>query len=275
MEPELRIPRTEARRKLEERIELAQQMLHRPVTTESQVHELKSEFRTWHDYNRTLLRRLFTTTGPAEAYEPVAYLASGSSSSPQRELELVRIDIEHQHRKLVSLRDQLELYDELLGSPEPARVSPGGPGGKTVFFVHGHDGERKLEVAHLIERITEQRPTILHELPNRGRTIIEKLEDHSAEAGFAVVLLTGDDVGGLDRGTLRPRARQNVVLELGLFIGLLGREHVVALHEHGVELPSDVEGVLYVSLEENWQLKLAQEMQAAGIALDLNKALKP
>lgn len=146
------------------------------------------------------------------------------------------------------------------------------PGSATVFIVHGHDGERKLEVADFIERVTGSRPTILHELANQGRTIIEKLEGHAGEAGFAVVLLTGDDVGGVNAESLQPRARQNVVLELGFFMGSLGRSHVVALCEEDVELPSDIGGLLYVPLAGDWKFQLAKEMRAAGINVDTNKA---
>ncbi len=273
-EPRLQVARAEARRSLDERIEIGQQMLDRPVNSAQGIDELKNDFRTWHDYNERLLQRLFTTTALADEYMPVMFM-SGGSPDPQRRLQSVRYDIEHQKQKLVSIANRLDLYDEpsRVGS-EAGRTSTM-PRGQTVFVVHGHDDVRKLEVAHFIERVTGRRPTILHEQSNRGRTVIEKLEDHAAEAGFAVVLLTGDDVGGVDKVSLRPRARQNVVMELGLFMGLLGRSGVVAPCEEGVERPSDIDGVLYLSFAEDWQLKLAQEMKAAKINLDLNKSLTP
>ena len=271
-EPKLQVARVEARRSLDERIDFGQQMLDRQVNAAQGVDELKNDFRTWHDYNKRLLQRLFTTAALADEYVPVMF-TSGGSSDPQRRLQSVRYDIEHQKQKLISIANRLDLFDEPSGAGAAAGRTATMPRGQTVFIVHGHDDARKLEVAHFVERVTGQRPTILHEQSNRGRTVIEKLEDHAAEAGFAVVLLTGDDIGGVDKTSLRPRARQNVVLELGLFMGLLGRSGVVALCEQGVERPSDIDGVLYVSFAENWQVKLAQEMQAAGIDLDLNKAL--
>jgi len=148
-----------------------------------------------------------------------------------------------------------------------SRAGPFGPG---IFLVHGHDSAMKLEVADFIERITGRRPVILHEQADQGRTIIEKFEDHASEAGFAIILLTADDEGGV-RGTgrLNPRARQNVVLEFGFFIGKLGRSRVVALYEDGVELPSDLQGVLYKKLSGNWQMELTEELSAAGISVEL------
>ena len=272
-EPRLHVARTEAHQSLKERIELGQQMLDRQVNSGQAVIQLKNDFHTWHDYNTLLLRRLFTTTALAEEYAPVMFASSGLGD-PQRRLLLVQNDIRRQHQKLVSIAGRLDLYDEPSGTGAAAGRTTTIPRGQTVFVVHGHDNERKLEVAGFIEGVTGKRPTILDERSNRGRTIIEKLGEHAAEAGFAVVLLTADDVGGVDEASLRPRARQNVVLELGLFLGLLGRSGVVALCEEGVETPSDIDGVLHVSFAENWQIKLANEMTAAEIELDLNKAIE-
>ncbi len=90
---------------------------------------------------------------------------------------------------------------------------------------------------------------------------------------FAVVLLTPDDMGGSRLGGQGPRARQNVILELGYFIGKLGRSRVCALHVGGVELPSDIHGVLYLPADatEKWKIDLAREISAAGITVDLNQ----
>jgi len=153
----------------------------------------------------------------------------------------------------------------------PAAVPPQS---KKVFIVHGHDNAAKETVARFLERLKLD-PIILHEQPNEGRTVIEKFEVH-ADVGFADVLLTPDDVGGVasDRTKLEARARQNVVFELGYFIGKLKRNRVCALYRRGVEIPSDYEGVLYVELDASggWTVKLAQELTAAGIPIDL-KAL--
>jgi predicted nucleotide-binding protein len=99
-----------------------------------------------------------------------------------------------------------------------------------VFLVHGRDDAARETVARFLERLGLE-AVILHAQATRGRTFIEKLEHYSG-ADCAVVLLTPDDVGALktDAAKLQPRARQNVVLELGYFVALLGRDHVCALH---------------------------------------------
>ena len=145
-----------------------------------------------------------------------------------------------------------------------------------VFIVHGRDEGAKNEVARFIEKLNLV-PVILHEQANLGRTIIEKFEQH-AQVGFAIVLLTPDDVGSLrsDENCLNPRARQNVIFELGYFIGKLGRKRVCALVKGNVETPSDYDGVIYTPLEgsSGWKLKLIQELKNVGFKIDANRVFQ-
>ncbi len=162
-----------------------------------------------------------------------------------------------------------------LGEPSVAdSIAAGRIASRKIFLVHGHDTGLQQTVARFLERL-ELEVVILDEQPSQGRTIFQKFSDHS-DVGFAVVLLTGDDIGGKKGATLAdllPRARQNVILELGFFLGRLGPARVCALYQSGVEIPSDIAGVLYVSLEGSvdWRLKLASEIKAAKIEIDLNR----
>lgn len=142
-----------------------------------------------------------------------------------------------------------------------------------IFVVHGHDNGAKHAVARFIEQLGFD-PVILHEQPNQGRTIIEKVEEY-ADVGFAVVLLTADDHGAAIGEDLRPRARQNVILELGYFLGRLGRNRVCAIMHEKIEEPSDFTGVVYVPFDDHngWYMKLAVELKAAGYSVDLNKVM--
>jgi hypothetical protein len=143
--------------------------------------------------------------------------------------------------------------------PEDAAAEP-----REIFIVHGH--ARENEVARVVQKITGRQPVLLSEQPGRGKTIIEKFEEHAHQAGFAVVILTADDVGAVkdDAENLNPRARQNAILELGWFLGKIGRENVAVLYDEGVELPSDYKGVEYISFAEDWKWKLNRELKAAG-----------
>ena len=141
-----------------------------------------------------------------------------------------------------------------------------------VFVIHGHDEAARVKVARFLEKLKLE-PVILHEQENRGRTIIEKFEGYS-DVGFAVVLLTPDDVGAPrdKQSELSPRARQNVISELGFFIGKLGRDRVCILKKQEVEMPSDCQGVVYTDFDDAgaWQMKVIQELKAAGFNVDAN-----
>jgi predicted nucleotide-binding protein len=138
-----------------------------------------------------------------------------------------------------------------------------------VFLVHGHDEGPKHEVARFLEAQGLE-PVILHERSSRGMTIIEKLEAHS-DVGFAIVLFTPDDMGrAKDEPDEKPRARQNVVLELGYFIAHLGRGRVCAIRKGFVEWPTDYGGVVYVEFDPRggWKVELARELKDAGYEID-------
>lgn len=140
-----------------------------------------------------------------------------------------------------------------------------------VFVVHGHDGEAREMVARFLSKVRLD-PVILHEQANRGRTVIEKVEANS-DVGFAVILLTPDDVGRSVKETqLEPRARQNVLLELGYFMAVLGRANVCAFKRGHVEIPSDFFGVVWTDFDEAgaWRQALARELSAAGYQIDWN-----
>ena len=138
-------------------------------------------------------------------------------------------------------------------------------------MVHGHDEGAREAVARFIQALGFK-PIILHERANEGRTVIEKVEAHG-DVSFAVVLLTPDDEGCAKGGTPAPRARQNVVLELGYFIGRLGRNRVCALKRGELEIPSDFGGVVYEPFDATggWKLALGRELRAAGFEIDWNK----
>ena len=167
-------------------------------------------------------------------------------------------------------------------APAPTRNTDSG-GSPKVFIVHGHEHGLKEAVARLVTKLGYQ-PVILHELPNKGRTIIEKIVEESRDAAFAIVLMTADDEGRAavtssgGPGALRSRARQNVILELGYFVGVLGRGGVVALNAAPdvLELPSDVSGVLDVQVKSvqdpAWRSEVAREMMAAGLEVNPDDA---
>lgn len=151
-----------------------------------------------------------------------------------------------------------------------------GKASEKVFTVHGHDEAAKHAVARFIERLGLE-AIILDEQSGGLQAIIDKFEEQAENIVFAIILLTPDDVGAakVEQNELQPRARQNVILELGYFIGKLDRNQICLLYKGDVELPSDIRGLSYVLMDDHdgWQLKLAREMKRAKLPIDANKLL--
>ena len=146
-----------------------------------------------------------------------------------------------------------------------------------VFIVYGHDTDAREQLELLLRRLKLE-PVILANLVAEGQTIIEMLEKHRASVKYACVLLTPDDEGH-KRGCpneKRTRARQNVVLELGMFLSSLGRKHVAILHKGDVELPSDIHGLVYIPFQKHVsevKQRLAAELQEAGFQINIKDLL--
>jgi len=180
---------------------------------------------------------------------------------------------------LVSLVEELEKYPKhsLTATAEEAETPDIGLS-QGIFIVHGHDEAMKQTVARTLEKLGLE-AVILHEKPNEGRTIIEKFMDYSG-VSFAVVLLSPDDLGfhkHQEPKNAKLRARQNVIFELGFFIGKIGRDRVLVLYQQkeNFEMPSDYSGVLYTPYDNagRWQYNLVKELKACGYDVDANKLI--
>lgn len=145
---------------------------------------------------------------------------------------------------------------------------------RKVLISYGQDEEAKMTVAKFVENLG-LKVTVLDEPPRSGLTVIENLEKYADDTGFAIALLTPDDVGALKDEAdqqLNPRAHQNVIFELGYFIGKLNPNQVCLLYKEGVELPSYIPNVVYVPMDsaDAWKLKLSQEIRNAGLPIDMS-----
>jgi predicted nucleotide-binding protein len=179
-------------------------------------------------------------------------------------------------RSIALLAQAVSSLEERLGEeavPPPAGHTAPPRDLSKVFVVHGHDGGAREAVARFLEQV-ELQAIILQEQPDQGLTIIEKFETYASQVGFAVVLLTPDDLGGPTTAPEQTsRARQNVIFELGYFAGKLGRGRACLMRKGVVEIPSDLHGVIYTDMDaaDGWKLKLARELKAAGLQFDLAK----
>lgn len=137
-----------------------------------------------------------------------------------------------------------------------------------IFIVHGHD-ITALDQTEILLRRWGLEPVILRDKANRGMTVIEKVETNT-DVGYAIVLLTPDDLGGVNAEHLSPRARQNVIFEWGYLVAKLGREKVACLCKEGIELPSDLHGIVRIDVVNDVREKaneIRRELVSAGYEL--------
>ena len=254
----------------------------------NEVSELKrlpdhsQEFKKWRRNTRVAIANTFgNESSHIEDFNKVHYsLRAFSASTPDSEFQAAYVrGLDSAASVIASMLDEIEEYweeNEQSSKTSESRVKIPKSTNK-VFVIHGHDESSRETAARFLERLGLE-PVILHEQPNKGRTIIEKFEEH-AQVGFAVVLLTPDDVGALanDKNNQKPRARQNVIFEFGYFIGKLGRERVCALVKGNVETPSDYDGVIYIQLDgsDGWKLRLIKELKSVGFKVDANQVFSP
>jgi len=178
--------------------------------------------------------------------------------------------------KATELKHEIEEWAGLrpVSVPSTDRREDGGRGpgpSDQVFIVYGHDLGARDSLELLLRRMGLS-PIVLGNLTAGGDTIIEKLERYlgaNAQLGFACVLLTPDDEGHAvgKAEDKKYRARQNVVLELGMVLARLGRRRVAILHKESVELPSDIAGLIYISFKERVdeaKVRLYRELEDAG-----------
>lgn len=256
------------RSKLQERLSIGRtQLLNEPIQDEADYRHVSTDLAKWRKYNVDLLQQLFSgEEASTEFNKQIHFVYSGAPQPLGAMVQSLHQDIEIYLQRLESLLERTELFTE-----DPSVMPPTNSttSGDAVFIVHGH-GRFEHEVARVVDDAGAE-PIILQEQIHGGSaTLIEKLEREAQKCGYAIVIYTGDDVGKAQNsaGELTLRARENVVLELGYFIGKLGRDLVTVLHDPKVQFPSDFMGVGYYPLDEGgaWKVQIQRELRRAGVS---------
>lgn len=175
---------------------------------------------------------------------------------------------------LKSALDLLDFDEEAIEEEIQERVKMS----NKVFIVHGHDENLKQEVEIFLKEIGLE-PIVLHRQPDKGQTVIEKIENNS-DVGYAIILLTPDDIGYPSteeskeeiKRERKLRARQNVIFEFGYFIGKLGRNRVCCLYKENIELPTDIAGLVYKKITEKLEeakYSIIKDLKAIGYSLKI------
>jgi predicted nucleotide-binding protein len=276
----LLVPRADAAARLEQQLQRGERL---QATPPAHSRERKDEFEDWTDRTIELLRYLFDSDVEARRFCATSRVRDGKFRVEDyywNSKEEFFDPLAARLRALRALEDRLRYIREApradirvpAQEPEraPERVVALGPiaAASRHVVVHGHDPAARAEVCQLLVGLGLE--------PVELDGPITAPEPVERDAAFAVVLLTPDDVGGPRQvavGDLRPRPRQDLLLELGLFCGQLGPRRVCALYNGQVEIPSAFPGVAWIHRDPDggWRFKLGKEMRAAGLAVDLNR----
>ncbi len=272
--PNLVVPRGDAAEKIQAQIDKGQALVDREILSLNELNKLHAQFDNWSKFNEELLKRLFDNSAIADQYTDFYGGSYNTMATFEDKIDYYRRDVTKRIDRMKGILEQLDIIPEQSTEPpESSSPKPTPVNNNAVFIVHGHEKGVKSEVARFIEKLGLE-AIILDEKPGGGRTIIEKFEHYASNVRYAIVLLTPDDVGApKDRQhDLKPRARQNVIFEIGYFFRGLGRGRVCAMSTEEVEFPSDLNGVSYVLLDSNggWKFKLIEEMKEIKLLASCN-----
>ena len=260
---------------------IAKQRLQRALDEIPALKDLahgSQEFTKWCRDARVAIENTFDgSVSRVDEFNNIRYFTLFGMIGQDDELEDQRAyvrGLESASALLQSMVDEIEEYwdDDDQGAKSPAAsATPEQTNTNQIFIIHGRDHGTRDTIARFLENLGLE-PVVLQEQPDEGLTIIEKFEQY-ARVNFAVALFTSDDVGGLPDDGLQPRVRQNVVFELGYFIGKFGRNRVRVLVKGAPEIPSDYSGVLYIPLDEaeGWKLALGRELRNAGFEIETDR----
>ncbi len=256
----LNIPPEKVDTLIEEKIVKGKALLQLEIKNIQQLQTAEKKFKLWNSENYKLLKSIFKNKKVAKDY-------SSSGWSIGRIL-VSDLKLSEKTAKLwADLQDKLDKMNSIklsLGIFEIQAATGKRDNSKKLFFIHGTNCSTKTTIINFITELGLE-PIILQEFIAGGKTLIDEILTRS-EVKFAIGLLTPDNVGGIHPDSLKFRADQNVILELGIFVGLLGRENVCGLYTGELQLPEDYHGFEYIKIDRSgkWQEQVFQELKNAG-----------
>ncbi len=263
----LKIHLEEAEKLLNEKIKEGTQILETPISNIDQWKNAEKKYNHWNGENYESLKKIFKKNTIAKDYSSSEWTIGRiliSDLKLDEKTAKLHKDIEEKLNKLNSIKMSLGVLETKTEKKrELAKIK--------VFFVHGSDCDTKDKVLNFIIKIGLE-PIILKELAAAGKTLIDEIQEQS-DVKYAIALLTPDNVGGVYSEELQFRPTQNVILEVGFFVGKYGRKNVSTLHHEDIELPADYHGYEYIKIDnmDNWKAILVKELNNAGFDIDLNK----
>lgn len=256
----LDIPPEKADELIENQLLQGDTLLKLKISNLQQWKSAETKFKIWNSENYELLKSIFKNNKVAKDYSSSGWSISRifiSDLKLSEKTTKLYSDIKEKLDKLSSIKLSLGIFKIKTKTGERDNS-------KKLFFVHGTNCSTKSVILNFITQLGLE-PIVLQEFIAGGKTLIDEILIRS-EVKFAIVLLTPDNVGGIQPEKLKFRANQNVILELGIFVGLLGRENICGLYTSDLELPEDYHGFEYIQIDKQnkWQEQVISELQNSG-----------
>ncbi len=260
----LKIPMKQAEKVLNESINEGTGILETPILNIDQWKSAEKKYNHWNSENYESLKKMFKINTIAKDYSFSKWTIGRILISDLKlddKIAKLRKDIEEKTNKLNSIKMSLGVLETKTEDKRKLAKNK-------VFFVHGTECDITMKVLTFLKDIGLE-PVILKELAAAGKTLIDEIQEQS-EVKYAIALLTPDNVGGVYSEDLQFRTTQNVILELGIFVGKFSRKNVSALYTEDLELPADYHGFEYILLDDegNWQTTLIYELKEAGFEIN-------
>lgn len=189
------------------------------------------------------------------------------------------LQVQGSPRVKAKFEEDFHAYSGTSPDPKPKPEAPAQPqqNTKQVFVVHGHDDAAREQLELVLHKLGIDH-FVLANRGGGGLTIIESLEAKigrtATDTAFGIVLMTPDDMGYAQKegaDSIEPRARQNVVLEMGMLISSIGRTNMAILVKGHIEKPSDADGILYIPFNAHVKEavpRLANRLKESGFVLN-------
>jgi predicted nucleotide-binding protein len=273
----LRKDKSEFENYLKERVQIAKDLKEQNKASIENFKRVENDFEAWDSSNDEYLKQAFNKVENE-------YRSSYSMSKKSFWLEFPKETIERREwlvldkkldkkinklnsiiAKIEFMNIEVELKDVEEAASKAVPLRSKQIENKDVFIVHGHD-DLALNEIQLYVRELSLNPIVLKNEAGSSETVIEKIEKLSSVM-YAIVLYTPCDFGGNNKKAdeKRNRARQNVVFENGFLIGRLGRKNVSHVIKGDIEIPGDLNGIVYIKMQNDWKIQLYRELKMAGV----------
>lgn len=263
---------------LDERIKIGEELYNRNVFTEAELKQNKDDYYGWTRFNSEYLKKAFNKEQNEfrkmyDDTDSFFFGFMGLRKSPMQDLKSLKDKIVHKVNILKKIRVNTDTMRTNTLKSNVIRKYALEPVKSQIFIVPGQDVTARDKTTHFIESLGFE-AIILEEQAFSNQTLLEKMEAFP-DAKFGIVLYTPSlkEEKELKNGNTKLKAQLSKVFEHGFLMGKIGKSNVCALVKDNIEMPNDISGAVYITMDETdlWCYSLAKELKKAGYSINMKK----